>query len=98
VVAVVQADADDLAGPGHGGADPHTVPRHLGQLPRGQGSTQPLDAAAGEEFPVEVVRHRPRVEPAAVPLDGRALGAGLSDPQEPHALTSVMSELESISP
>ena len=72
---IVQTDADDLARPADGRAEPF-VTRDLGSgaaLPR-QPRAQAVDAIVGEEGLVVVAREPRRVEPAAVvEQDARAV-------------------------
>ena len=64
---------------------------------RGTSGSSPASRAArsrstpppAKNCPSKSPGHRPGIEPDVVPLDGRALGAWLPDPQQPHALSSV---------
>lgn len=66
VIAVVQADADDLAGAGDGRPDAQAVPVQFGQLPRRDRRAGPVDPSGGEEGTVDVPGHGGQVQQPAV--------------------------------
>jgi hypothetical protein len=58
-------------------------------VPPPEGVTDPQDAVAGQERPVDVVRHRGDVEDVVAVLDRESFVAGVTDAQESHGRLPV---------
>jgi hypothetical protein len=73
---VVQADAHDLAHPGHRWTDSVAFDAGDGQVPSVGCIEQRRHPVTAEELRVDVVGERTRIEPAAVEMDDGALATG----------------------
>ncbi len=88
VVAVVEADADDLAGARDRGADALALAVELGEL--AERVAHPVEAAAREERRVEVARDAARVEQAPARAHDRDLVARRAQPRESEQFSHPM--------
>ncbi len=86
MVPVVQADTDDLPGPGDRRPDPRSRAVQRGQRPGLQRGPDPLGATGRQKGAVDVVGDGGQVQyPAVLGQQCRALGARGSNAQQSHA-------------